>query len=94
MYKNISVKELKKRIGSISIIDIRDSSSYNMGAIPTSKNIPYYDLVNSNYLNNNDTYYIYCNQGITSIKACNYLSRMGYKVVNVDGGYKAYLNDN
>ena len=52
-------------------------------------------MIYSNYkslFNHEDTYYIYCSYGFSSAKVCNYLSNMGYKVVNVIGGYSGFLN--
>ena len=47
------------------IIDIRDNYSYNISHIKNSLNIPYYNLLNnySHYLNKNNTYYLYCDEG-------------------------------
>ena len=40
MYNSIKASELKGMIGRINIIDIRKSFLYNLGSIPSSKNIP------------------------------------------------------
>ena len=92
MYSSISIYELKKLIGRINVIDIRDSYIYNLGNIPTSRNIPINFLLmnKENYLDKNKKYYIYCEKGIQSIKACNELSKFGYDVVNIEGGYNSY----
>ena len=37
----IDAKELKSLIGKVNIIDLRDSYIYNLGHIPTSRNVPY-----------------------------------------------------
>lgn len=92
MYKSIKTSDLKGMIGRVNIIDIRKSFLYNLGNIPSSKNIPMnFLLTNPNdYLNKNEEYYIYCSQGFESAKACNELSKKGYKVINVLGGYHDY----
>jgi len=92
MYSSISIYELKKLIGKINIIDIRDSYIYNLGNIPTSRNIPINFLLmnKGDYLDKNKKYYIYCEKGFQSIKACNELSKSGYDVVNIEGGYNSY----
>lgn len=89
---NITVSELKKLIPGIKIIDIRDNYEYNLGNIPTSKNVPKNFLLTnpSVYLNKIDTYYIYCNYGNTSSSVCNNLRNQGYKVINIIGGYNEY----
>lgn len=88
----IDVKELKSLIGRVNIIDLRDSYIYNLGHIPTAKNIPYNFLImNPNiYLNKSDKYYLYCDQGIKSSKICTNLLNSGYQVINVIGGYNSY----
>ena len=95
MYSSISITELKKLLGRINIIDIRDSYMYNLGNIPTSRNIPInFLLMNKDrYLDKNKKYYIYCEKGFKSIKACNELSKAGYDVVNIEGGYSNYKNN-
>lgn len=89
---NITVYQLKTLIPKVKIIDIRDNYQYNLGSIPTSKNIPANFLTtNPNiYLNYEDTYYIYCEFGNTSSKVCNKLKAKGYNVINVLGGYNEY----
>lgn len=96
MYKGISTNEVKGLIGRINIIDIRDNYLYNIGNIPTSKNIPFnYLYMNPNdYLEKEKIYYIYCSKGVQSNKMCSYLSNLGYNVINIDGGYNDYISKN
>ena len=77
----------------MKIIDVSDKFIYNEEHINGSVNIPYDRLINNYryYLNKNDTYYIYCQYGKTSLQVCNYLSKLGYKVKNILGGYESYL---
>lgn len=93
MYSSIKTNELKGMIGRVNIIDIRKNYLYNLGSIPSSINIPSNFLVMDpgKYLDKNKEYYIYCSQGLESPSVCNKLSRMGYKVVNVLGGYHDYI---
>ena len=93
MYKNVYGKDLKKMIGKINIIDIRKSYLYKLGNVPTSKNILKNFLLTepNKYLDKEKEYYIYCAQGFESIKVCSELSKKGYKVVNVLGGYSDYI---
>ena len=39
-----------------------------------------------------ELYFICCDQGIRGKEVCSYLSKLGYNVVNVIGGYEAYKN--
>lgn len=93
MISNISVKELKNIINSVIIIDIRSNEKYNSnhinGAINIPKNTLIYDY--EKYLNKINTYYIYCQKGINSVKVCSLLSSLGYKVVNIIGGYESWI---
>lgn len=95
MFNNIRASELKGLIGKVKIIDIRKSFMYNLGNIPSSRNIPKDFLLSfpDKYLNKNEMYYIYCTQGIESVKVCNQLSSLGYKVTNVLGGYHDYMSN-
>lgn len=94
MYSSISSNDLKGMIGKVNIIDLRDNYLYRLGNIPSSKNIPYkyLMLLPEKYLDKDKTYYLYCTQGMQSAKVCSKLSRLGYKVVNVLGGYNDYIS--
>ena len=95
MYKNIRATDLKGLIGKVNIIDIRKNYLYNIGNIPSSKNIPSsFLLMNPDkYLDKDSIYYIYCNAGLESPKVCLELSNRGYNVVNVLGGYNDYISN-
>ena len=89
---NITVSELLSK-DSDNIVDIRNNNEYNNGHLPKANNIPSMHLLASpeKYLNKDEVYYIYCQTGMTSDKICQILTKQSYKVVNVMGGYKAYL---
>lgn len=92
--KCIEAKELKNKDG-INIIDIRDTLKYNQNHIKDAKNIPMQLLLMdpSKYLNTEETYYIYCDQGIRSRETCRRLLVKGYDVVDVLGGYKSWIEE-
>lgn len=96
MLSSISVTELKSKINSVNIIDIRSVQSFNNNHIPGSINIPTEKLLISpgKYLTANKMYYIYCQKGISSSKVCQILNRMGYHTVNVIGGYEEWILQN
>lgn len=75
------------------LIDIRDKYEYVLGNIKGSINIPYnyLALMPENYLNFLTTYYIYCDSGSKSRKMCLLLNQLGYKTVDLIGGYEYYL---
>ena len=88
---SISVTELMKK-ANINIIDIRTKESYNNNHIPNAKNIFQNELLINpqKYLNRNEEYYIYCQHGHSSKKMCQILNNMGYKTINIIGGYEAW----
>ena len=92
MVDSISVYKLKK-LSNINIIDIRSIEKYNNRHIEGAINIPLEKmLINFNkYLSKNKRYYIYCQMGVQSRKLCRILKTNGYDVVNVEGGYEAYV---
>lgn len=96
MYDSIDIKEID-RINTIDIciIDIRDKYEYVLSHIKNSINIPlnYILAFPDKYLNLNKTYYIYCESGNKSRKVCLYLSELGYKVIDLIGGYNEYIDD-
>ena len=63
-----------------------------MDSLPNAKNIPMNFLITNpdNYLNKEEEYYIYCNRGINSKKVCEVLNNLGYKVINLSGGFERY----
>ena len=92
MVDSISVYKLKK-LNNINIIDIRSIEKYNNRHIDGAINIPLEKmLINFNkYLTKSKRYYIYCQMGVQSRKLCQILKNNGYDVVNVEGGYEAYI---
>lgn len=92
MIDSISVSELRK-LKYINVIDIRNIEKYNNRHIDGAINIPLNQiLINFNkYLDRNKKYYIYCQKGIQSRKLCQLLKNNGFNVVNVLGGYEAWI---
>lgn len=92
MIPSISVRDLLK-YKNLNIIDIRSVEKYNSNHIYGAINIPFEKLITNpnNYLNKNEMYYLYCRSGVTSIKACEILTKIGYKVTNISGGYEEWL---
>jgi len=93
MVGSISMAELKQMLGRIELIDIRSIIKFNSNHLPGAKNIPQEKLIcnPSKYLNKNDTYYIYCQKGKTSITTVFILNKQGYKAINVEGGYERWV---
>lgn len=92
----ISINDLMLIINQINIIDIRSAQSYNNNHIPNARNIPLEKLITEpdKYLNKNEQYYIYCQKGLSSENICSILSKLGYSVVNIEGGYESWILSN
>ena len=93
MLKSISVEGFKNIKANANIIDVRSVESYNNNHIEGAKNINFNKLLISpeKYINKINTYYIYCQKGKKSAKLCDILDNMGYKVININGGYEALI---
>lgn len=87
----INIEDLKNI--NKNIIDLRTNEKYNNNHIPNSINIPIEKLLENpqKYLNKTETYYLYCQKGISSYNACKILTRLGYKTININGGYEKWL---
>ena len=92
MLESISVSELKK-LGYLNIIDIRSREKYNTSHIGNARNIQMEQLLiyPDKYINKYEKYYIYCQKGLQSRKLCQILKNNGYNVVNITGGYEAWV---
>lgn len=93
MVSSISIKELMNIIDSVNIIDIRSNQNYNNNHIPGSINISMEKLIidPKQYLKSNLIYYIYCQKGLSSGKVCQILNRLGYRTINIIGGYEEWV---
>ncbi|MDS0525185.1 rhodanese-like domain-containing protein [Clostridium sp. SHJSY1] len=90
--KNVNVNEMDDLIGNVDLIDIREKYEYSSGSIKTAKNIPMGELLDNpeKYLKKDKEYYIMCQSGGRSARACGTLSSQGFNVINVSGGMGAY----
>jgi rhodanese-related sulfurtransferase len=91
--KVINVNDIDNLIGKVELIDIREDYEYKGGSIKSSKNIPMGQLLNEpeKYINKNKEYYIMCQSGGRSARACNNLKSQGFNVINVAGGMGSYV---
>lgn len=91
--KTIHVNDLDQLIGSINLIDIRETYEFQSGSIKSAKNIPMNQLLTnpSEYLEQDQPYYIICQSGARSAAACKQLTKWGYDVMNVIGGVGSYV---
>lgn len=95
-FNTVPAKQLGDYIGQYNtiIIDLRDKDEYEAGHVPTAVNIPYESLDKYKYkLSDFNEIILYCDRGSSSLLASRALSKLGYKVVNIYGGFHAYRGD-
>lgn len=92
MFSSISINEFIK-LNDVNVIDIRSVEKYNSRHIPGAINIPYEKLISNpdNFLDRGTKYYLYCQHGKTSYNIGIILSKMGYDIVSINGGYEAWI---
>ena len=92
MIYSVDANEIKNIDNKGNIIDIREPYELNSGYIEGAKNIPMGILLMDpdNYLDKDNTYYIICQSGGRSGRACMMLKDRGFDVVNVAGGMYSY----
>ena len=78
---------------NINIIDFRDKNKYIVCHVFNSINVDVFELKNNpyKYLNKDDIYYIYCDNGYKSKHIVSYLNSLGFNTVNINGGFYNYL---
>jgi rhodanese-related sulfurtransferase len=82
---------------SVILIDVRTPEEFNAGHLENAKNINWYDknfAMQFEIISKNEIIYVYCKKGGRSAKAQQLLDSLGYKnVVNLEGGYDAYVKE-
>jgi rhodanese-related sulfurtransferase len=88
--QNIGPEELIKKMKSgddFILLDVRTPQEHAAQAIEGSYLLPLQELgFRLNELPRNKEIVVYCRVGNRSAYACSYLTRMGYKVKNLEGG--------
>ncbi|MCX8047539.1 MAG: CoA-disulfide reductase [Anoxybacillus gonensis] len=73
------------------LVDVREEMERDMGFIPGSINIPLGQLRKRLHeLPKDETIYVYCQVGLRGYLAARILTQHGFRVKNLDGGYKTY----
>ena len=89
----IEADELKAKVerGEVTVVDVRDSASYQVGHIPGALHIPMVDVpARMDEIDIDAEVYVVCRQGGRSIQVVAYLNQIGYDAVNVSGGMVAW----
>lgn len=89
--KNLNINEIDK-LNKEDIIDVREVNEYKERHIPGVKNIPMNGLILNadNFIDKDRTYYIMCRSGGRSEITVGELKKLGYDVVNLEGGISGY----
>ena len=82
---------------SVFLVDVRTAEEYAAGHIANAKNI---DVLKSDFkdqvevLPKDKEIAVYCRSGKCSLMAANTLAKMGYKVINLRGGWMEWETHN
>ncbi|NBL64132.1 rhodanese-like domain-containing protein [Flavobacterium sp. NST-5] len=73
------------------ILDVRTKDEFNLGIIPLAKNIDIYKgqgfIYEVDELDKTKNYYVYCQAGMRSAKACEIMNKLGFEhCYNLIGG--------
>ncbi len=91
----VDVKEKRKAIANLQIIDVREPSEFSSGHIPGARLIPLGQL-SERYkeIDPHAEAVVVCHSGGRSSVACDYLERLGYKkIYNLLGGMSRWDGD-
>ena len=95
--KEILITEFSQNdIKNAVLVDVRTPEEYNEGHVEQAININWFDAdfqEQVNELDKKKTIYVYCKKGGRSAKAAQMLDSLGYEVVDLLGGYDAYISD-
>ncbi len=94
--KSKSITEVsQKELDKVVLIDVRTPDEFNAGHLHNALNIDWFDAAFQNKIEaavpKDKTVYVYCKVGGRSAKAAEKLNALGYTVVNLEGGYDAYI---
>lgn len=88
--KEITAQQLEEKLKNaetIELIDVREEFEVKFGKIPSAKNIPLQQLLNSmDELDKNKEYTLICRSGNRSGMAGQFLEMQGFKTVNIIDG--------
>lgn len=92
-FETIKFNEVNQYIGrnNVLLVDVREQGEYNRGHLENAVNIPYEYLESYLYrFSPQDIIVLYCDRGNISLRAARDLYNLGYSVVNLAGGLRAY----
>jgi rhodanese-related sulfurtransferase len=97
LYKEQLPEEVLERVRrkeNVVILDVREPEEWESGHIPGAKHIPLRQIAKSlNELDPKQETIVVCRSGNRSGQACDFLSSMGYNVINMSGGMSKWSGD-
>ena len=82
------------RSDKFTVLDVREPDEWASGHIPGAKHIPLGELeTRHGELDKKSETVVVCRSGGRSSVACEFLSGMGYNVINMPGGMTAWQGD-
>ena len=73
------------------LLDVREHEEWQAGHAPDAVHIPMGDIPSrAGELNNQTEVYVVCKAGGRSARVVEYLNRVGFEAINVDGGMLAW----
>ncbi|MEI6404748.1 MAG: rhodanese-like domain-containing protein [Actinomycetes bacterium] len=85
--QEIDASELVALLGSALIVDVREPDEFRSGHVEGAVLMPLSTVpVRMTELDHDQTYFVICEAGGRSAKACEFLEKQGYDVINVAGG--------
>lgn len=97
MYKEQMPEEVLGRMNrkeNVVILDVREPDEWESGHIPDAKHIPLGQIARAlNELDPKQETIVVCRGGNRSGQACDFLSSMGYNVINMSGGMAKWSGD-
>ena len=94
--KELLITEFSQNdIKNAIIVDVRTPEEYQEGHLEGAININWFDADFQNQVESLDrkkTLYVYCKKGGRSAEAAKVMDSLGLEVIDLIGGYDAYLN--
>jgi rhodanese-related sulfurtransferase len=87
----------QKDIKNVLLVDVRTPEEFAAGHLDHAVNMNWYDpdfMYQFNAVDKQRTIYVYCKKGGRSAKAAEVLDSLGFKVVDLTGGYEAIKKRN
>ncbi len=93
--KSVHINDIKSHLKEINLIDIRESMEFiELPKLAEAKHVPMLTLVQNpeKFINKETSYYLICRSGTRTAQVTEYLTNLGYDVINVEGGMLDYYN--